>query len=130
MYLSSYVFKVAISNSRIVKVENRIVTFRYKKSGSQRLRAMALDVMEFIRRFPQHVLPPGFMKIGYFGFMKPNCRVGLDTISGLIELAHGFDLEQPAIELEPWQPIACPHCGGALKLRAIVLKNGTVIRTG
>lgn len=129
-YLSPYVFKVAISNNRIVKVENRIVTFRYKKSHSERWRTMALDVMEFIRRFLQHVLPTGFMKVRYFGFMNSNCKVGLDTISGLIELAHGFDLEQPQIELEPWQPITCPHCGGALKLRAIVLKNGTVIRPG
>jgi hypothetical protein len=121
---------VAISNSRIVKVEDRIVTFRYKKSGSERWRTMAPDVMEFIRGFLQHVLPTGVMKVRYFGFMNSNCKVGLDTISGLIELAHGFDVEQPATELEPWHPIASPHCGGALKLCAIVLSNGTVIRYG
>lgn len=70
-YLSPYVFKVAISDSRIV--------------------------------------------------------VDRDTIGGLIELAHGFDLQEPEIELEPWEPMVCRHCGGPLKLFAIVLKNGTVI---
>ena len=52
-YLSPYVFKVAIANSRIVKVENRTVTFRYKKSHSNRWRSLTLHVMEFIRRFLQ-----------------------------------------------------------------------------
>lgn len=56
-YLAPYVFKVAISDRRIVKVENRTVTSRYRKSHSRRMRSMTLDVMEFIRRFLQHVLP-------------------------------------------------------------------------
>jgi len=130
-YLAPYVFKVAISNSRIVKVENRIVTFRYKKPGSSRLRTMALDVIEFIRRLLQHVLPTGFMKVRHFGFMNPNCKVGLDTVSTLIELSYGFNLpEREADDLEPWEPIVCSHCGGALKLHAIVLPNGKVITPG
>jgi hypothetical protein len=130
-YLAPYVFKVAIANSRILKIENRTVTFRYQKPKSSRWRTMALEVMEFIRRFLQHVLPTGFMKVRYFGFINPNCKVGLDTISALIELSYGFKLpELEADVLEPWQPMMCPHCGGALKLRAIVLANGTVIRPG
>jgi len=55
-YLAPYVFKVAISDSRIIKVEDRVVSFKYKKSGSQRWRTISLDVMEFLRRFLQHVL--------------------------------------------------------------------------
>ena len=130
-YLAPYVFKVAISNSRIIGVENGFVTFRYKKPNSERWRTIALDVMEFMRRFLQHVLPTGFMKVRYFGFMNPNCRVCLDTIRALIELSYGFNLpELEAQELEPWQPTVCPQCGGVLKLRAIVLSNGTVIRPG
>ena len=93
-YLAPYVFKVAIANSRIVKVENRTVTFRYQKPKSSRWRTMALDVLEFIRRFLQHVLPTGFMKVRYFGFINPNCKVGLDTISALIELSYGFNLPE------------------------------------
>ena len=92
---------------------------------------MALDVMEFIRRFLQHVLPNGFMKVRYFGFMNPNCKVELDTISALIEQSYCFvPGAQPETELEPWRPITCPHCGGILKLCAIVLPNGMSIGAG
>jgi hypothetical protein len=130
-YLAPYVFKVAIANSRILKVENRTVTFRYRKPRCSRWRIMVLEVMEFIRRFLQHVLPTGFMKVRYFGFMNPNCKVALDTISALIELSYGFNLpELEADGLDPWQPITCPSCGGVLKLRMIVLSNGIVIRPG
>ena len=129
-YLAPYVFKVAISNSRIVKVDNHTVFFRYRKPHSHRWRTMALDAMEFIRRFLQHVLPCGFMKVRHFGYMNPNCKVGLDTISALIELAYGFRLRQPELELEPWHPITCRKCGGTLRLRTIVLHEGTLIRSG
>jgi hypothetical protein len=130
-YLAPYVFKVAISNSRIVSVANRTVTFRYRKPGSSRWRTMALEVIEFIRRFLQHVLPTGFMKVRHYGFMNPNCKVGLDTLRTLIELSYGFTLpEAEAVEIEPYQPVVCPHCGGTLKLHAIILADGTVIKPG
>lgn len=129
-YLAPYVFKVAISNNRIIKVENRTVTFRYKKAKSSRWRTMALEVFEFMRRFLQHVLPTGFMKVRYFGFMNSSCKVELDTISTLIELSYGFEVTRPEAEIDLRQPLTCPHCGGRLKLRAIVLPNGTVIRPG
>ena len=67
-YLAPYVFEVAITDSRIVKLKNRQVTFRYMMRKSSRWRTMPLDVMEFIRRYLQHVLPTGFMKIRYYGF--------------------------------------------------------------
>src|SRR4029453_18240604 len=54
-YLAPYVFKVAISNSRILKVEDRTVLIRYKNPHSNRLRTLPLEIMEFIRRFLQHV---------------------------------------------------------------------------
>jgi putative transposase len=49
-----------------VKVENHSVFIRYKKSGSNRVRTLVLDVMEFMRRFLEHVLPTGFMKVRYY----------------------------------------------------------------
>ena len=58
-YLAPYVFKVAISNSRIVCVQDRTVLIRYRKPHSERSRILPLDVIEFIRRFLQHVLPTG-----------------------------------------------------------------------
>src|SRR5439155_16519264 len=66
-YLAPYVFKVAISNSRIVSLTDRTVTFTYRKPGSARPRTTSLDAIEFIRRFLQHVLPDGFSKVRHFG---------------------------------------------------------------
>jgi hypothetical protein len=121
---------VAISNGRILKVDDHTVTFRYKKTQSNRWRTMTLDVIEFMRRFLQHALPTGFMKVRYFGFMSPNCKVDLETIRGLIELSYGFRVGQPEFQLEARQPMACPHCGGPLKLRGIVVPAGFSIKPG
>jgi len=117
-YLAPYVFKVAIADSRIVKVENRQVTFRYKKQKSSRWRTMTLDVMEFIRRYLQNVLPTGFMKIRYYGFMGSGSSVTLDDISAAIELSLDFFVEcrQVPKNQEKASPY-CPHCGGNLEYR-------------
>lgn len=111
-YPAPYVFKVAISNGRIVRVEDQTVTFPYEKTRINWWRTMALDVMELIRRFLQHVLPTGLMKVRDFGFMNPNCKVDLDTIRGLIELSYGFTAAAPKIEIEACQPATCSQCGG------------------
>jgi hypothetical protein len=62
-----YVFRVAISNNRIKSIENNTVTFLYKDRQRKTEKTMTLDAMEFIRRFLQHVLPKGFMKIRHYG---------------------------------------------------------------
>ena len=129
-YLAPYVFKVAISNSRILKVEDRTVLIRYKKSHSNRLRTLPLEIMEFIRRFLQHVLPTGFMKVRYYGFMNPNCKVTLDHIRSLIKGINGFDIDLPRAALEPRRPITCPSCGGPLKLRSLTLTSRILAWSG
>jgi hypothetical protein len=116
-YLAPYVFKVAISNSRIIKAEDGKVFFRYKKPHSRRSRTMALDTMEFIRRFLQHVLPAGFMKVRYYGFMSPASSVELDMVRSLIELAYGFDVELPELDQQDDIYPRCPDCGGTLEVR-------------
>ena len=70
-YLGNYTHRVAISNHRLIKLENDMVSFYYKdyKQGGQR-KIMKLSALEFIRRFLQHVLPLRFCKIRYFGFLS------------------------------------------------------------
>ena len=120
-YLSAYVFKVAISDSRIVKVENRDVYFKYKKTGSKRWRTMKLDVMEFIRRFLQHVLPTGFMKIRYYGFMNPSSAISLDDLRVIMEEKDGQEMVMYVDDTEAVPTIPCPKCGGPLKYYCSVL---------
>ena len=69
-YLGRYTHKVAISNHRIVSIENDTVSFTYKDyaDGSQQ-KIMSLEATEFLHRFCLHILPPGFRKIRYYGFM-------------------------------------------------------------
>jgi hypothetical protein len=129
-YLAPYVFNIAISNSRIVTVHHRTVRFRYRKPHSERWRTLDLDVMEYIRRFLQHVLPTGFMKIRYYGFINPNCKVSLQRIGALIELSYGFAVDLPAAVIDPPRHNTCPSCGGLLKLRSVLPPLKVLRRSG
>jgi hypothetical protein len=69
-YLGRYTHRVAITNNRILSIHNGSVTFSYRdRQHNNTLRRMSLPADEFIRRFLLHVLPRGFMKIRYFGFL-------------------------------------------------------------
>lgn len=73
-YLSRYVFRIAITNRRIIEVKDDKVLFSWKDYRTGRFRKMKLDVNEFIRRFLLHVLPPGFFKIRYYGIFSSRFR--------------------------------------------------------
>jgi hypothetical protein len=118
-YLAPYIFRVAISDSRIVAVKDRNVTFSYRKKGSNRARQVTLEALEFIRRFLQHVLPAGFMKVRHYGFMNSNCTVSL-TCLRLFILEYLKKAQISLADLAPKKqkpampkPI-CPACGGFL----------------
>jgi len=114
-YLAPYVFRVAISDSRIVKVENGRVFFNYKKHGSNRLRIMDLDALEFIRRFLQHVLPTGFMKVRYYGFMSPNSAVSIEDVKAKIEFAYGVKARKQITEPKAKAVLTCRDCGSPVR---------------
>ena len=74
-YLARYVHRVAISNSRLLKIENDQVHFSWKDySGGNTTRVMALPAFEFIRRFLLHVMPSGFVKIRHYGLLANRHR--------------------------------------------------------
>jgi hypothetical protein len=116
-YLSRYVFKVAISDHRIVAVADGTVTFSYKKPNSARTRHMKLDVLDFMSRFLQHSLPSGFMKVRYYGFMHGCSAIPLDDIRASIEMMHGFDVvvSEPNPQVPEKREFCCPGCGRAMK---------------
>jgi hypothetical protein len=113
-YLAPYVFKVAISNRRIVGLKERTVTFTSRKPGSARPRTTSLDVLECIRRFLQHVLPAGFMKVRHFGFLHASCPIKTDTNRPLITQQPGTLLARPHTTANPSAAVACPNCGAQL----------------
>jgi hypothetical protein len=73
-YLARYVFRVAITNSRIVSLDDEVVTIRYKDRKSLQWRTARLSGDEFMRRFLQHVLPKGLHKVRYYGLWHPARR--------------------------------------------------------
>ena len=117
-YLARYTHRVAISNHRIVDVNDTHVAFRWKDYGHHnKRRTMTLTHEEFLRRFLQHVLPKGFPRIRYFGFLA-NCRRSklLPLCSALLSQAlpgresaakHGASSSEPAV----WR---CPRCQGPM----------------
>jgi hypothetical protein len=118
-YLAPYVFKVAIANQRIVSLTDRTVTCTYRKVGSARLRTAHLDVMEFLRRFLQHVLPEGFMKVRhFFGFLHTSCAIPPATIRLMMEQGHPGE-DQPT-QRKPTSPLPrvarCPTCGTPMRV--------------
>ena len=114
-YLSRYVFRVAISNNRIKSFENNRVKFLYKDREKKTWKTMTVDAMEFIRRFLQHVLPKGFMKIRHFGFLNPNSKLSIENIRELISLIKKVIEEfLPEPTYKNWG-IKCNVCGHELK---------------
>jgi hypothetical protein len=125
-YLAPYVFRVAISDRRIVAVDEHTVTFSYRKSGSNRWRTITLGALEFIRRFLQHVLPAGFQKVRHYGFLSANSRPSIEAVRWLITLHNGqlfLLLGQPILVMPAPPRLCCPDCGGLLCLMGILPAN-------
>ena len=120
-YLSRYVFRVAISNNRIKSYDDHKVRFLYKDHTKKKWKTMCLDAMEFIRRFLQHVLPTGFMKVRHYGFLNPNSGLSIEKISELICLIH--DVIRDLLPKTPFRRrkgLRCPCCGHGLRFLAFI----------
>jgi predicted Zn-ribbon and HTH transcriptional regulator len=121
-YLSRYTHRVAISNRRLIAVEETGVTFKYKDyriEGPHRYKTMTLATGEFIRRFLIHVLPKGFHRIRHYGLFANGNRA--ENIARARELlATPAPQQQPETTAtsEPDQPCVLPHpcpcCGGRM----------------
>jgi len=115
-YLAPYIFRVAISNARLTKLENGHVTFKYKDSASQQIKFATVSATEFIRRFLQHVLPSHFVKVRYYGLLAPAYRQLLPQARQLLSASTGKLKPETLKITAPPTPRNCPHCGGPLTL--------------
>jgi hypothetical protein len=114
--LAPSVFKVAISNPRLVSLTDRTVTFTYRKVGRARFRTAQLDVLEFIRRFLQHVLPHGFRKVRHFGLFHARCAVPLATTRLRIGPGHSSEGRPPLHTSPPPRVARCPTWGAPMRI--------------
>jgi hypothetical protein len=106
-YLARYVFRTAISDERIIEADDESVTFSYVDRESGEYRTSKLSADEFMRRYLQHVPPPGQHRVRYFGWMHPAAkarRVKVETLLSVMIVVRAKTDEPP-----PWH-LRCPHC--------------------
>jgi hypothetical protein len=139
-YVGNYTHRVAISNSRIVRADEETVTFRWRDyadggteakpsraqqdvalaRGGRRQKEMTLRVEDFLRRFLMHVLPRGFVKIRFFGWMAHPVKE-----ENLRRLREQFGTRPPRPKAEENAAPFCPHCGGT---RVVIVRMLAPIR--
>jgi len=103
-YLGSYTHKVAISNHRLLNVDETGVRFRWRDYRDNKVKVMTLEGAEFLRRFWHHILPRGFMRIHHYGLLSTTRRVQLR------ELQQAFGIPVPKIkEKKHWKDISREH---------------------
>ena len=127
-YLARYTHRVAISNARLLDVDDGRVRFRYKDyADDHRQKTMTLTADEFLRRFVQHVLPKGFVKIRHYGLLAnrqraerlEQCRCLLLVVNAAAMLASG------ELAVEPAAPHCCVKCGGTRLIYRELTPTGT-----
>lgn len=123
-YLAPYIFRVAISNHRLRKLEQGQVTFSYKESATDQLKHCTIPAAEFIRRFLQHVLPPRFIKVRYYGLLSPSNRQLLQNARHLLSASTSKLNPEPVKTTAPLALLTCPHCGGPLTLLSPLAPRG------
>jgi len=136
-YLARYTHRVAISNQRLVALQDGLVTFRWKDyAQGSRPAIMTLQATEFIRRFLLHVLPKGFVKIRHFGFLANRCRQQKIVLCrklldmGPTSKPEGSSPRDHSLtkEREPKPVDPCPVCKvGRLRAFEILLPRPSVI---
>jgi hypothetical protein len=124
-YLARYTHRVALSNHRLVKLEEGRVTFRYRDyADSRKEKLLTLSAEEFLRRFIMHVLPKGFMKIRHYGLLSSRQR------EARLQLARRLLLPKLALQgsasttIEPTESVRCPQCGSVRRARGELLPRG------
>jgi hypothetical protein len=114
-YLARYVFRVAITNTRIVGLDDEAVTIRHKQRKSNRWRTSRIPGQEFVHRFLQHVLPKGLHKVRYFGLWHP-VRRGHAARARLLLLLDRPAAMCPAATAEKADPPVNPAPANGIRL--------------
>jgi hypothetical protein len=114
-YLGRYTHKTAISNHRILSIDDAGVRFKYRDYRDNKQKQMTLSGVEFLRRFCQHILPRGFVRIRHFGLLAAKNRPQLRELQlnqGMVVslIRKKKDWKQLSREHLGYDPDLCPHC--------------------
>lgn len=120
-YLARYTHRVAISNHRLIGMEDGKVTFRWKDyAHGGKKRKMTLAAEEFIRRFLLHVLPKGLVRIRHYGWMANRCRGERAALCRALLAAEPVE-SVAAIATDPARGRRCPVCGGIIEVVEMIV---------
>lgn len=114
---------MAISNHRLRHLHDGQVTFSYEESATDQVKRCTLPAEEFIRRFPQHVLPPRFVKVRYYGLLSPAQRQLLQKARQLFPTTTSKLKPEAVTTTEPRPALSCPLCHGPLTLLAPIARG-------
>ena len=106
-YLARYVSRTAISDERIIAADDQTVTFKYTDSATQQKKASTVSAAEFLRRYLQHVPPPGQHRVRYFGWLHPSAKARFLKVQTLLAVPI---IVTAAVPPEPKWHLRCPHC--------------------
>ncbi len=117
-YLSLFTHRVAISNSRLLTLDERGVTFRwkdYRAQGRTRHKTMTLSAAEFMHRFLLHVLPSGFHRIRHYGLLaNPTRKKNIDTARVLLQAPAPLEPDTHIANGSRPPTFLCRHCGAPM----------------
>jgi hypothetical protein len=118
-YLAPYIFRVALSNNRLLKLSETHVTFRYPDPATRHPKTATLPVEQFIHRFLQHVLPQGFQKVRYYGLFSPTQRSrlqqGRHLLGPVAPIEATVAVQPQATPCSDPPFIPCPACGRPMR---------------
>ncbi len=126
-YLAPYIFRVALSNNRLRSLENGNLTFSYQESATDQVKSCTLPAEKFISRFLQHLLPPRFIKVRYYGLLSPSNRQLLQQSRQLLSATTGEPNNAHSATLKttaPPAPLSCPLCRAPLTLLGPLAPRG------
>jgi len=124
-YLAPYVYRVAISDNRIIDCDESSVTYCYTPTGTKVKKTRKVEGFRFVGGFLQHTLPRGMQKVRHYGWMNANSKIHLDEVRWLVWLFLGWTFwlasghapqESPS---EP-KPVRCAECGGEMQIVAVL----------
>ena len=110
-YLAAYLYRTAFSAERILKDDGRFICFSYRHSRSGQTRTVRLLAEAFLHRFLQHVLPRGFQRVRYFGWLSAASKTNWERILALLDWT-----PPPLTPPELLPPPLCPSCHQPMKL--------------
>ncbi len=118
--LARYIYRVALADTALIAADADTVTFRYRDAVTRKKKKLTLPAAEFIRRFLQHVLPSGFVKVRYYGLHHPSQRQALALARAALGWQQGRPLPPPEPEPAPRQ-ITCPDCETVMLCVAVLM---------